>query len=142
MSEGQITERVSLRWRDIDVLGHLNQSVYHEFLEEGRTALIEQIATDAPVGEKGAWVLAHVELDHRTEIRREDGEVDVVVWVDRVGSKSLTLGNEVRKLDGTVCAAGKTVIVGWDPEARGARELSRAERAWLEAVAPEDPPEG
>lgn len=136
MSEGKITTRVSLRWRDIDVLGHLNQSVYHEFLEEGRTALIERIAEDAPVGEKGAWVLARVELDHRSEVRREDGEVDIVVWIDRVGTKSLTMANEVRKLDGTVCASGKTVVLGWDAEARKARELSQAEKAWLEASAP------
>src|SRR5579884_1126980 len=27
---------VQLRWRDMDMLGHLNQSVYHELLEEGR----------------------------------------------------------------------------------------------------------
>ena len=35
MSESlQHTVRVPLRWRDMDMLGHLNQSVYHELLEE------------------------------------------------------------------------------------------------------------
>ena len=33
------TIRIPIRWRDIDDLGHVNQSVYHEFLEEGRGAL-------------------------------------------------------------------------------------------------------
>lgn len=35
---------VQLRWRDMDMLGHLNQSVYHELLEAGRSALMTEIA--------------------------------------------------------------------------------------------------
>ena len=34
---------MQLRWRDMDMLGHLNQSVYHELLEEGRAAVIWEL---------------------------------------------------------------------------------------------------
>ena len=34
--------RVPIRWRDLDPLGHMNQSVYHELLEEGRGALLSR----------------------------------------------------------------------------------------------------
>ena len=59
--------RIALRWRDMDMLGHLNQSVYHELLEEARAALF------APLFEQGGWsfVLVRVELDHRREVRRD-----------------------------------------------------------------------
>ena len=69
--------RIALRWRDMDMLGHLNQSVYHELLEEARAALF------APLFEQGGWsfVLVRVELDHRREVRRDHGHVDVVARV-------------------------------------------------------------
>lgn len=43
------------------MLGHLNQSVYHELLEEGRAALITEIVRRVGVDHaQGAFVLAHV----------------------------------------------------------------------------------
>ena len=128
----QQTVRVQLRWRDIDLLGHLNQSVYHEMLEEGRIALIAELMRR--VGDDrvhGGFVLAHVDLDHRAEVRKDHEEVDVVVWVDRVGTSSVVLAHEVRLLDGTVAASGKSVLVGWDPATRAKRPLSEPERAAL-----------
>ena len=40
-------------------------------------------------------------------------------------------GYEIRRLDGTVAASGKTVLVAWDPATRAKRPLSDAERAAL-----------
>src|SRR5437870_2853948 len=63
---------VQLRWRDMDMLGHLNQSVYHELLEEGRAALIwallQRVGSDPA---HGAYVLAHVDLDYHREVRKD-----------------------------------------------------------------------
>jgi acyl-CoA thioester hydrolase len=120
---------IPLRWRDMDLLGHLNQAVYHELLEEARAALLTSIAVP---GERYAtYVLARVELDYRHEVRKSDGTVDVVVRVGRVGTKSLTLEHDILLPDGTVAATGTSVLVGWDGQARGARALSDAERAAL-----------
>ena len=69
--------RIDIRWRDLDMLGHLNQAVYHEFLEEGRAALFQQFA---PFGDS-PFVLARVELDYRSEVRRDHGHVDVVARI-------------------------------------------------------------
>jgi acyl-CoA thioester hydrolase len=124
------TLRVQLRWRDMDMLGHLNQSVYHELLEEGRAALIGELVRR--VGEQhihGGFVLAHVDLDYHTEVRKDHGEVDVHVRLERAGTSSLHLHHEVRLPDGRVAASGRTVIVAWDPVTRGKRLLSDAERA-------------
>jgi acyl-CoA thioester hydrolase len=49
---------VQLRWRDMDMLGHLNQSVYHELLEEGRAAVIwELILPDGTIAASGETVM-------------------------------------------------------------------------------------
>jgi acyl-CoA thioester hydrolase len=116
----------------MDMLGHLNQSVYHELLEEGRAALMTEIVQR--VGgdpAHGKFVLAHVDLDYHTEVRKDHDEVEVVVRLAGVGTSSLRLEHEVRLPDGTVAASGRTVLVAWDPSTRGKRALSDAERAAL-----------
>jgi len=120
--------RVQLRWRDMDMLGHLNQSVYHELLEEGRAALISELIRRVGSDHRhGAYVLAHVDLDHHAEVRKDHEEVDVVVRVTGVGTSSLHVAHEVKLPDGTVAASGNTVLVAWDPVSRGKRGLSDAE---------------
>jgi len=123
--------RVQLRWRDMDMLGHLNQSVYHELLEEGRAGLITEVLRRTGDHVHGGYVVVHVDLDYRQEVRREHGEVDVVVALKRVGRSSLELAHEIRLPDETVAASGTTVLVAWDPVARGKRTLGEAERAAL-----------
>jgi acyl-CoA thioester hydrolase len=122
---------VQLRWRDIDQLGHLNQAVYHELLEEGRAALMWELMRRAADDARGAYVLAHVDLDYHTEVRKDHGEVEVVIGVAGVGRSSFRLRHELRLPDGTVAASGETVMVAWDPVARGKRELTEGERAAL-----------
>ena len=126
------TLRVQVRWRDIDLLGHLNQSVYHELLEEGRIGYIAELMRRVG-GERsnGSFVLAHVDLDYHTEVRKDHEEVDVVIRLANVGTSSVQLGHEIRLLDGTVAASGTSVLVAWDPAARSKRSLSDAERAAL-----------
>ncbi len=123
--------RVQLRWRDMDMLGHLNQSVYHELLEEGRAGLITEILRRAGDEVPGRYVVVHVDLDYRREVRKDHGEVEVAVWLERVGSSSLRLGHEIRLPDGQLAASGATVLVAWDPVARGKRTFGEAERAGL-----------
>jgi acyl-CoA thioester hydrolase len=117
---------IGLRWRDMDMLGHLNQAVYHELLEEGRGALFTSLG-----GMSFPFVLVRVELDYRHEVRRDHGTVEVLTRVKRVGGKSVTLAQEMLLPDGTVAAAGSSVLVAWDPQARGSRELTDDERAAL-----------
>ena len=129
-----LEHRVSaqLRWRDIDLLGHVNQSVYHELLEDGRAGLVHELRRRVDLdAAHGAYVLAHVELDYRHEIRKDHGEVEIVVRVTNVGRTSITLAHEIRLLDGTVAASGSTILVALDAAARGKRPLTDVERAAL-----------
>jgi acyl-CoA thioester hydrolase len=121
--------QVQLRWRDMDMLGHLNQSVYHELLEEGRAALFHQLG-GMP------FVIARVELDYRSEVRKDHGAVDVVTWVESIGRKSVVAGQSVVLPDGTVAAEGRSVLVAWDPAARGSREFTDQERERLQEMTP------
>jgi acyl-CoA thioester hydrolase len=127
--------RVQLRWRDMDMLGHLNQSVYHELLEEARAALMIEVVRRAGVDHAhGSFVLAHVDLDYHAEVRKDHGEVEISVRTAQVGRSSLRLEHEIRLPDGTVAASGSTVLVAWDAHARGKRRLTEAEQVALGAA--------
>ena len=128
MPSDEIRIDVELRWRDLDFLGHLNQAVYHELLEEGRGALFEQLgALDGGF----FFVLARVELDHRQEIRRDHGPVTVALRVAAVGRSSVSVAHEIIRADGAVAAEGRSVLVAWDRDARRSRPLTDAERSAL-----------
>jgi acyl-CoA thioester hydrolase len=130
----RLQQRVSvqLRWRDMDMLGHLNQSVYHELLEEGRAAVMWELMNRAGANNvHGTYVLAHVDLDYHAEVRKDHGAVEIVVSVADVGTSSFRLHHEVRLPDSTVAASGETVMVAWDPTTRGKRTLTEAEVAAL-----------
>jgi acyl-CoA thioester hydrolase len=116
----------------MDMLGHLNHSVYHEMLEEGRIALIvELMRRSGEEQAQGGYVLAHVDLDHHTEVRKDHEEVDIIVRVTRVGTSSVELEHEIKLPDGRLAASGKSVLVAWDPATRAKRPLSSGERAAL-----------
>jgi acyl-CoA thioester hydrolase len=119
---------ISLRWRDMDMLGHLNQAVYHELLEEGRAALFRALHER---GHGFAFVLVRVELDYRREVRHDHERVDVVARIASVGRSSVTVSHEVVLPDGAVAAEGTSVLVAWDMAKRTSRELTEAERAVL-----------
>ena len=123
--EARVT--VTLRWRDVDMLGHLNQSVYHELLEEARAALFTKLER---IGHF-PFVIARVELDYRKEVRRDHGHVEVVARPGAVGRSSLVVENDVLLPDGTVAAEGRSVLVAWDREARRSRPFTEEERAVL-----------
>jgi acyl-CoA thioester hydrolase len=116
----------------MDMLGHLNQSVYHELLEEGRIALISELMRRA--GDQrapGGYVLAHVDLDYHAEVRKDHEEVSILVRVTNVGTSSVELEHEIKLPDGRLAASGKSVLVAWDLASRNKRALSEGERTAL-----------
>ena len=125
-------KRVEIRWRDLDAYRHVNNSVYATYLEEGRDEWVER----ALGGVSDVWdfVLARVAIDFREELTQEDDEVVVRITLQRIGTASLTLREEIRKLDGTLSAEAEAVLVARDRESGRSRPLTDAERAALEAA--------
>jgi acyl-CoA thioester hydrolase len=122
--------RVDLRWGDMDALGHVNQAVYHELLEEARTALLRTL----PTPEKGAFVLARVELNYRREVPLSHRFVDVTLRVEAIGRASVTVSQQILRSDGELAADGQSVLVAWDAERRRSRPLSEQELAVLRSL--------
>jgi acyl-CoA thioester hydrolase len=118
--------RIPIRWRDLDVLGHVNQSVYHELLEECRAGVLGRLGDNAfPL------VLVHIDIDYRAEVRKDHDWVEVTSRVDHIGTKSVRLVERIERSDGVVATEGHAVLVAWDVESRTSRALTDRERSAL-----------
>jgi len=127
-------KRIEVRWRDVDALRHVNNAVYATYLEECRDGWL-----DRALGADGAmwdYVLARVAIDFRQEVGLEEEAVLARVSLARIGTSSITLREEIRKLDGTVAAEAESVIVARDRETGRSRPLTEDERSALENALP------
>jgi acyl-CoA thioester hydrolase len=119
---------LGLRQRDVDALGHVNQAVYHEILEDVRAAFFAHVLPELPFT---GYVLARIELDYRHEIRIADRYVVGECNVAGLGRSRIELDNRLILPDGTVAVEGRAVLVAWDEQTRRARELTESEREAL-----------
>jgi acyl-CoA thioester hydrolase len=117
-----------LRHRDMDALGHVNQAVYHELLEEVRAATFHSALPDLPFT---GYVLVHAEIDYKREVRIEDRALVGECRVAELGRSRIVLDNRLLLQDGTVVVEGSAVLVAWDQQTRRARPLTDDERAAL-----------
>jgi acyl-CoA thioester hydrolase len=123
-------KRIEIRWHDIDAYQHVNNAVYATYLEECRDEWVDRILGDE--GDAWDFVLARVAIDFRRELRLEDEWVVVHCRLDRIGTSSLTLREEIRTREGEVSAESEAVLVARDRETGRSRRLNDAERAALE----------
>ena len=119
-------KRIEIRWRDLDALRHVNNAVYATYLEEARDEWMQRALAGA--GDLWDYVLVRVAIDFRRELTQDDDAVLVRTALTRIGTSSLTLREEIVKLDGTLSAEAESVVVARDPATGGSRPLTGAER--------------
>jgi acyl-CoA thioester hydrolase len=120
-------KRIEIRWKDLDVYGHVNNAVYLTYLEEVRDEWLGVSLGDP--GEAWNWVLVRVAIDYRRELALADDFVVATCRLKRVGNSSVTTHEEVRTLDGQLSAEAEAVLVARDRDSGRSRPLTDAERA-------------
>lgn len=131
----RLTEkRIDIRWRDLDLLGHVNQAVYQTYGEEIADAWFREVLGLAE-GEVWDYVAVRLATDYRSELRLADKQVVGTAKLVRLGTSSVTVALELRAAsDDRVVAETECVFAVWDREARAARPIADEERALLEAA--------
>lgn len=107
---------IQIRFNDIDVLNHLNNSCYLSFFELGRVNYFKKTLKNNIKWDKKGFVLARTEIDHVHPIFLED-EVYCFTKVTKFGKKSLTIKNSiVKKVKNELieCASGIGILVAMD----------------------------
>jgi acyl-CoA thioester hydrolase len=109
------THRESVRFGDVDALGHVNNAVFLTYIESARVAFLFDTGAATSL-EEMSIIVARIEIDFRAPVRF-GSEVEIAVRASRFGNKSFDL-EYVLRVDGQVVAEAKSVLVGYDYERR------------------------
>jgi len=126
---------IQLRYSDTDMMGHINNAAYAQFLEIARLDFLDTLLGQARPGgarEEFTVVLARLELNYRREVRLGQA-VEVLTRLVRVGRSSWTYSFQLLA-DGVLSADGESVQVHIDPDSRRPAPLPQELREAMEAA--------
>jgi acyl-CoA thioester hydrolase len=124
-----VERRVEIRWSDLDSSRHVNNAVYLSYLEQVRTAWLEQALGSRDAVDE--FVLARIEIDFRRELTLDDEAAIARCTLARMGTSSIRTTEEIATLHGELAARAESVMVARDESGRS-RPLTDAERAALD----------
>lgn len=105
---------LQIRFNDIDVLGHLNNSVYFTFMDLAKSRYFEAVLGEKPDFGKAGVVIVNVNCDFCAPTFYDDN-IEVETAVVAIGDKSLTLEQRVYSADdGVVKCRCRTIMAGFD----------------------------
>ena len=129
MESFEFVHRETVRFRDVDVMGHVNNAVFLTYIESARVAFLLHLGAATGLENLGI-IVARIEIDFRAPLSFGE-EVDVGVRATRFGTKSFDLEYELRA-GGRVVAQATSVCVGYD---YGSGETVPIPDAWRERLA-------
>lgn len=110
----KIQTTIQQRFADADTLGHVNNIHLQEYFDLGKMELYRRI-----LGNRIDWrginlVLVSIKTDMMRQTRLGE-ELYVESWVERIGNKSMSVGQRlVSAVDGVANAECHTVVVCFD----------------------------
>ncbi len=106
--------RIHVRFSDLDVLGHVNNSVYLTYFETARIHYFGILLGKQWDWKKDGVILVKNEVEYHRPIVLHDQPM-IEVTLREIGNKSFTLTYYVR-VDDEICATGLSTLVGFDSE--------------------------
>ncbi|MEI5672607.1 MULTISPECIES: acyl-CoA thioesterase [unclassified Nocardioides] len=146
------TYECPLRWADLDLLGHVNNVVYVDYLQEARVDMLRTHRPARPAGEliDGLVVVRH-EVQYLRPLTFRFRPVTIECWVTEVRAASFTMAYEIYDADPDepsgrlVYLRATTVLTPYVFAEERPRRLTSDERATLadllEPTEPVDRPE-
>lgn len=120
-----------LRFRDTDMNGHVNNSIFAVMAESGRVNLFHTRIT--PTLEKGSFfVIARLAIDFRAELHYP-GRVRTGTWLTRLGRSSIGIGQVIMGDEG-LAGEAEAVCVLMDRGTRRPKPFPDATRRAVEGL--------
>ena len=125
-----------MRWADLDLLGHINNVVYVDYLQEARVDMLRVHAPDSRADDlaEGVVVVRH-EVSYLSPLTFRFRPVSIESWVTEVRAASFTMAYEVFESSGTdrvVYLRATTVLTPYVFGTERPRRITAEERAALE----------
>jgi acyl-CoA thioester hydrolase len=123
--------KTHVRWDDLDGFGHVNNATYLTYMQEARSNFTwysrKEVGLDPLLSQ---MVVARAEVDFIEPIYDGGFDLDVAIWVSRIGNSSFELVYEMSNAQG-MHARGRTVQVAVTMDTKKSRPLSDEERDFL-----------
>ena len=123
--------KTHVRWDDLDGFGHVNNASYLTYMQEARSNFTwysrKTIGLEPLLS---SMVVARAEVDFIEPIYDGGFDLDVAIWVTKIGNSSFELAYELSSPLG-LHARGRTVQVAVSMETKKSRPLSPEEREFL-----------
>ena len=114
---------VQLRFNDIDILGHLNNTVYFSFFDTGKAYYFRHILGERLDWKKVETVIANIDCAYVAPIYFGEN-IDVLTRCVSIHEKSFRLQQVlVEARTGEVKAVAETVMVSYDPAGKKSIEM-------------------
>ncbi len=124
---------IEIRFRDLDVFGHVNNGVILSYVETARIRYLVEIDIRSPQAGWNdiAFILAHINCDFRQPIFYGQ-RIEVGSRIVDVGRTSLRLTHRV-EADGKLAAEGDGILVHYDYASQRSTPIPAEMRAKIEA---------
>jgi acyl-CoA thioester hydrolase len=90
---GSTTTEVTLRYSDMDAMGHLNNAVYATLFEAGRVDYLNQVLMDLTPKDAG-YVIVKLTIDFKAEAHYP-GIAVIKTRIVRIGGSSMTYAQDI-----------------------------------------------
>ena len=117
------------RFSDLDPLGHVNNVVFYDYLQEARVQLLHQLGHIDM--RRIAQVVVKQEMTYRKPLLLAPEPIVIETWVNHIGNSSYTFNYRILDESGDVAATATTVIAAVDPESGRPVRLDAELRALL-----------
>jgi acyl-CoA thioester hydrolase len=131
---------IERRFSDLDLLGHVNNVVYHEYLQEARFRLLATLGRETV--EAAPMVVARQEIDHISPLHASTEPVIAQTWVESIGRSSYVVACTLYDAPGVVAARARSVLVFIDSATGASVPMSDSMRGWLTSAMRDEPAEG
>jgi len=111
-----------VQFRDIDVMGHVNNATYLQYMETARVEFARRLG-QVREGFRASFIVASVRCEFKKPIR-DERRITVSVWVSRIGVRSWDLDYSIRGPRRAEYAVGRTTQVAYDYKTRSAVQNS------------------
>ncbi|NOQ24752.1 MAG: acyl-CoA thioesterase [Bacteroidales bacterium] len=114
---------IQIRFNDIDILSHVNNSVYQNYFDMARLRYFEKVFDQKMNWEDRALVLAKITIEYLNPIYLEE-EIIVLSKVYKLGNKSLNMKQEIVNITTKELKANNdAILVAFGSKENGAIHL-------------------
>lgn len=120
---------LQIRFRDTDMMGHMNHAVFVTYLETARVAWLASLSEEHGL-QRIPIIIAKVEVDYHYPLTIRD-RPKVALWVSHIGKKSFTFEYSVyeeKDNEQITYATASTVIVYYNYQENRSEEIPET---WL-----------